>query len=748
MGHPAQTSLTERLRGVESEIAAGRAESVLPRCLELATLYPRALAVQRVLGEIYLAMRRPREALAALDRALAGDPEDARACCARAIVHQMHGDQMAALAWYHRACDIRPEDATLRATYREMAAGLGQPPYQPGRVGLARIYLRGDLFAHAIREWETLIAENADSVRLEAHVGLVETLWRAGRPQDAEAWARRVLTNVPSCLKPLLIAGVVAHDEGRDADAEPFLRRAADLDPDHRTARALLADRLATGDATLGALIWGDTPPADGFGVVGPSWERVSHGPTSGQRPTEPAERRVNRPLMSGNPVTATSLTRSRPDLTAPSIPLPPPPARTNDLPPGFHSMFKETEGMLWRPGESDPDTLRATPGAPLQTAPSARTLEPEQAPIPPPLAAALEAMAPPPAIAESGFALGDTEMRRAIRWVQWLQAQGARAFGDEPQRSRPSGSLEALLNSPPGASQPADHTEAPPPVPPVSALPSMPSLPSGPLPPGSPPSMPSPPSSALASGPLPPPSSEDLRQMFAELDPIGPARDEPGVIDSSLVPADPPRAKVTGAPLPDATIEQLDRQGAEDGFMPFTLEPGALAALAGEDAPPYEEEDSDAAWAGEHPSAEPVAPYHEPVVSYDEPAALYQEPTAPYQEPAPERAEAAPVPEPLLASPPAGPDPHDYAARLEQARSHRDSGAMDEAIVEYRTVVRNAPELLPDVLADVESCLIERPEHPELHRLLGDARIRQGDYLGALESYNRAVALTQSLDN
>ena len=37
------------------------------------------------------------------------------------------------------------------------------------------------------------------------------------------------------------------------------------------------------------------------------------------------------------------------------------------------------------------------------------------------------------------------------------------------------------------------------------------------------------------------------------------------------------------------------------------------------------------------------------------------------------------------------------------------------------------------------------RSRHPELHRLLGDARIRQGDYLSALESYNRAVALTNA---
>jgi tetratricopeptide (TPR) repeat protein len=211
---------------------------------------------------------------------------------------------------------------------------------------------------------------------------------------------------------------------------------------------------------------------------------------------------------------------------------------------------------------------------------------------------------------------------------------------------------------------------------------------------------------------------------MFAELDPSAGGRDEreeAGVIDADLVPADAPRSRATGAPMPDATIEQLDRQGAEDGFTPFTIAPGALAALAGEDL----EEEGDGAWPETRsPQDESAAPDEEPA-RYEEP-----EPALP------------------MASQPTGPGPHDYTARLAQARERRESGALDDAIVEYRTVVRNAPELLPDVLADVESCLAERPEHPELHRLLGDARIRQGDYLGALESYNRAVALTQSLDN
>ncbi len=205
MAQPARTLLSESLRRVEAEIAAGHPDLALARCQELQTLYPRALAVHRVLGEIYLAQRKPREALGALDRALGGDPEDARACCARAIVHQMHGDSLAALAWYRRACDIRPDDTVLRSTYAELASHLNQPPYRPTPVGLARLYLRGGLYVHAVREWEMLATEYPDL--LEAQVGLAETLWRAQQPQQATDRCRRILANAPIVRQGPAVAG-------------------------------------------------------------------------------------------------------------------------------------------------------------------------------------------------------------------------------------------------------------------------------------------------------------------------------------------------------------------------------------------------------------------------------------------------------------------------------------------------------------------------------------------------------------
>ncbi|HZC05379.1 MAG TPA: tetratricopeptide repeat protein [Ktedonobacterales bacterium] len=870
MGQPGQTSLSERLRSIEAEIAAGQAESALAHCQDIFARYPRALAVQRVLGEIYLALRKPREALGALDRALAGDPEDARACCARAIIHQMHGDPAAALSWYRRACDARPDDPSLRVTYREMATRLGRPAYQPTRVGLARLYMRGAHFTHAIREWETLIAENSDL--LEAQVGLVETLWRIERTHDAEDWARRVLMNAPSAVKPLLIVGVITRDTNRATEAARYLQRAAELDPDNRIARTLFADR-AMEDSALRTLFWGDDPVVESpsqrpsFGpqaTAATGSSRASFGPQR-QTASQAVGQMMGQSTMTGQPVfgapayasmpplsgapsfTDLGAALSRPDLTANLARPLAPPAQPQNLPPEFHSMFKETENMLWGPDHSDPGAgptmaMPTPPGqspqaaafmppgvgsqgdvAPIPPMAPAPTMPPTLPPMTPPMAAPpsgrlgqppfdSSTQFVPPAIAESQFALGDTETRRAIRWVQWLQAQGARMRSNEAQRGRPTGSLDTLFGSvrpePPSGATPG----TPPPYPfggrasqlPVTSLPNtgptglngfsgFNESPSGPSVPPQRVSQTG--ASAPASGPLsnpapgpsrtseplpspqstPSPNAEELRQMFAQLEPAAPPNDsaltdfasafaepehangEPGEAPAPserLEPLEPstpdmrqnawpealaeafewpsqPGASSPGAgapaqpgarraansqPGPDLTLEALEGVHSASGYAPFTLEPGALAAFT------------------DHPSA---APASEKARALDE---FFQEP----EQPPLAAAEPAPA-EPATAA--AQPAPTDYPARLAAARSLREDGALDEALVEYGALLRNAPDLLPDVLSDLEASLDDQPEHPELHRLLSDARIRQGDYMAALESLNRSVSLTQPSD-
>ena len=743
-----QTALSESLRSIEAEIAARQPERALILAQEVQTRYPRALAIQRVIGEVHLALRKTREAIGALDRALAGDPEDARACCARAIVQQIQGDSMGALAWYRRACDIRPNDQVLLSAYRELASSLNQPLYTPSRTGLARLYLRGDLYPHAIREWEAVLAERADS--LEAQVGLAETLWRARGFQAAAERCRRLLMNSPSCVKALLILAAIEHDAGSGEEAQKLLGRVVELDPDMRIARELFADRLAANDRALSLFVFDEEPPAFRLASV-PLAQSAARTATA--RPSVPSQPAAPQPRAPASQPLAPASQPLAPATAAPAAyATGAPAARSNALPPDFHRIFSETRNMLWSDEMEAQETQGRIPRAPAFDRSRADPFAHSQVVI-------------PPALMNQGGSLEDTEARLSINFLNWLQAQGA------------------VTQNAPGTGTLGNTGPVPLPTPPRPRLTSQPQGGSpypfdagtGPLP----------------TGPLPPPTPEALRAMFAEL---GPDTASQRIVDADIVPAHagdnwaPERlddASTTAAatsgiteletgkltasspspvlpeglsgPLMPAdsgdgnahpvgsaaalgggesptTLEALERGFAGSGFTAFELHPGELAAIAShlpDDAPV------------EAPRAVAEESLAEAAAQASAPG-VFEAATEPLPEPAatPETGVSpAPKSEPELERP----APDDYAGRLSLARRRRAAGHLNDALDEYRVILKNAPDLFGDVMRDLNESLDDAPDHPEVHRLLGDAHIRQGDYLSALEAYNRAVALTQA---
>ncbi|MGZ3598930.1 MAG: tetratricopeptide repeat protein [Ktedonobacterales bacterium] len=863
-----QTTLSESLRAVEAEIAAGRPDRAMALGLEIQSRYPRALAVQRVIGEIYLAQRKTREAIGALDRALAGNPEDARACCARAIVQQIHGNSMAALDWYRRACDINPDDQVLRSAYRELASHLGQPPYQPTRMGLARLYLRGDLFPHAVREFESLLAEQPDS--LEAQVGLAETLWRAQRTQAAEERCRRILLNAPSCLKATLILTAIELDAGHADEAERLARRATELDPDQRMARMLFADRFAGGDRGLRLLLLGPEPQPAYDGRIAtaplsqPSLQAMPQAPrqaplSTPQLPELPTQRVASMSQPMGQTNGAAMGTGPLPgSITSGSVSTAGPPAngRSSALPPDFHSIFAETEYMLWGREDERSGHTRANPAVPpgafgAPAAPGSGILPPiannlDRARVDP-QSSLFGRPAPfvPPAMREQGFNMEETEARAAINWINWLQAQGARPQNAPGQQMFGTGPLPpppATATAGP-AVPPSRQTAGP-----VAGM-SATGAPTGDS------------FSTVQTGPLPP--AEELRAMFAQLQPDTASS---RIVEGALVSTQNIDEKPTAELLPPSgrqhdefaasTNQQHELAGEElhdaDGTVPSAGEEApdwarssvdAVASASGEQHPLglsdlyglYQGHDDDEhagagdeldgtssssheqydrntrheepEWGGESAARATGAPAHITIESLEREFAesgfqpfqlrteessaeadgasgpattssirelygLSEEPSVSPAADAPTdaangassgtfsfsagdawAASVAPTPEPAASEPePKQPAtvvdnlaPDDHPARLERARQRRGEGKIDDALTDYRHVLRNAPHMLGDVVNDLEEAMADAPDHPEIHRLLGDARIRQGDYLSALESYNRAVALTQA---
>src|SRR5579875_321961 len=84
------------------------------------------------------------------------------------------------------------------------------------------------------------------------------------------------------------------------------------------------------------------------------------------------------------------------------------------------------------------------------------------------------------------------------------------------------------------------------------------------------------------------------------------------------------------------------------------------------------------------------------------------------------------------------------YREHLVRGYQHQLVGDYDEAMQEYRLLIRNAPELLGEVVSNVRALLKLAPKYSAGYRVLGDAYMRLGEYLQAMEAYNKALTMAK----
>ncbi|HXL38261.1 MAG TPA: tetratricopeptide repeat protein [Ktedonobacteraceae bacterium] len=84
------------------------------------------------------------------------------------------------------------------------------------------------------------------------------------------------------------------------------------------------------------------------------------------------------------------------------------------------------------------------------------------------------------------------------------------------------------------------------------------------------------------------------------------------------------------------------------------------------------------------------------------------------------------------------------HKERLLRGYQFQLAGAYDDAMSEYRIIIRNAPELLSEVISNVRALLKLSPRYSAGFRVLGDAYMRQGEYLQAMEAYNKALTIAK----
>lgn len=84
------------------------------------------------------------------------------------------------------------------------------------------------------------------------------------------------------------------------------------------------------------------------------------------------------------------------------------------------------------------------------------------------------------------------------------------------------------------------------------------------------------------------------------------------------------------------------------------------------------------------------------------------------------------------------------YKQRLVKGYQYQLGGLYDEAMQEYRVIISKAPELLGEVVSNMRALLKIAPRYSAGYRVLGDAYMRQGEYLQAMEAYNKALAMAK----
>lgn len=236
-------SLRSQYQEASRLVAAGRPKDALDIGQRILASFPRHVPTYVVLGQAYARLGNRNAAVDLFRRALCADPECSAAyySLGQALVRRGEFDE----AHWHleRAFELAPGDPAIRRAVAEARTSHGEyaPDLEPTSGALARIYLRGGLYAKAAQELAALLEDDAD--RPDLRVALAEALWRSRRWPEAEMSCQKILAELPNCLKANLILGTLWLGTPREQEGRALLARAQSLDPDNEVAQNLLGRR-------------------------------------------------------------------------------------------------------------------------------------------------------------------------------------------------------------------------------------------------------------------------------------------------------------------------------------------------------------------------------------------------------------------------------------------------------------------------------------------------------------------------
>lgn len=234
------------LRAYQDKIAnlAGekRFDEVIAHSRHILKHQPKNLRAYEQLGGALFAIGRWEEAADVLRRTLGAKPQDFETHLRLARSYQQLEQYDRAIWHAERALDQMPNDEAaiglIRALYRQHRHEEIER-LQLTAGALARQHVRGNLLAEALATLDTALERNPE--RLDLRLLRARTLWLDGRRMDAAESAIEILEQLPYAIDANRIMTELWLAEQRPSDAQSYLKRIEELDPD-------MAHQLAAGE--------------------------------------------------------------------------------------------------------------------------------------------------------------------------------------------------------------------------------------------------------------------------------------------------------------------------------------------------------------------------------------------------------------------------------------------------------------------------------------------------------------------
>ncbi len=271
-------------RQIGDLITRGAYDEAIAHCRHILGIFPKHVATYRLLGSAYLEVQRYQEAADVFQRVLAAVPDDFAAHFALSKVREASGDRKAALWHMERAFEVQPSSPAVQDELRrlyEAAEGLAPPRLRLTRGALARMYLKNGLYAQAVAELRSALADEPQ--RADLMVLLAEALFQDGKPVEAASTAASLLRKLPYCLQANRLMARVLTATGREEEAKPYLQRLAAVDPyeAYCSPSRPTADKVPDDAVQLEALEWTPEMAAE------TGWEASPSAPAEPPSPPE-----------------------------------------------------------------------------------------------------------------------------------------------------------------------------------------------------------------------------------------------------------------------------------------------------------------------------------------------------------------------------------------------------------------------------------------------------------------------------